>query len=76
MKTPLTLEQVFQQTTGLVYCEYRFPEYNSGYRTVVWVKAWLGHPRSPNRVRYDKAWRCWAEKPTDEERINAVWEEI
>lgn len=24
---------------------------------------------------YGKTWRCWAEKPTDEERRNAKWEE-
>lgn len=23
---------------------------------------------------YNKTWRCWAEKPTEEERENALWE--
>lgn len=26
------------------------------------------------RVDYGKAWRCWAEKPTEEERWAAEWE--
>lgn len=24
---------------------------------------------------YNKTWRCWLRKPTDEERVNAAWEE-
>ena len=73
---PLTLEQVFQQPTGLVYLEYRFPEYCSGYRTVGWIKAWLGHVRSPNRALYGKTWRCWSTKPTAADSFNSDWEVI
>lgn len=35
----------------------------------------LGSPITHKKELYNKAWRCWAEKPTEEERKNAKWEE-
>ena len=35
----------------------------------------LGSPITHRKELYNKTWRCWAEKPTEEERRNAKWEE-
>ena len=32
-------------------------------------------PKPLPKNHYGKSWRCWAEKPTEEERKNAKWEE-
>lgn len=34
-----------------------------------------GNPYWLAPQKYGYAWRCWAERPTDEERIKAEWEE-
>ena len=37
----------------------------------------IGHekPEYKNYETYGKTWRCWAEKPTEEERKDAEWED-
>lgn len=69
----LTLEQIDANPKGNVYLEYRYPEYNSGYRKVSWIRAWLGHPSGKNRSLYGRTWRCWSEKPSEGERVE--WED-
>ena len=32
------------------------------------------YPHSPETTDYNKTWRCWSHKPTDEERSAAGWE--
>lgn len=34
----------------------------------------LGSPITHRKELYNKTWRCWAEKPTEEERMAAEWE--
>ena len=45
-----------------------------------WVRVWDETRADLVKVDYDfedylKEWRCWAEKPTEEERLAAEWEE-
>lgn len=69
----LTLEQIAAIPEGKVYLEYRYPQYSSGYRDASYIRAWHGHPRSKNRARYGKTWRCWSEKPSEGEWMK--WED-
>lgn len=72
---PLTLEELKSIPNTTVYLEYRYPEYNSGYRGRRWVLAYLAYSKSPNRLLYGKTWRCWLRKPTEEETQSADWME-
>ena len=87
MQRPLTLEQVKEnravwiEDDGCETGEELYPAlyYAEGYpqHTVFTYldedlgeeDAWL------NNTQYGITWRCWATKPTEEERANAEWEE-
>lgn len=71
----MTLDQIAAIPNEMVYLEYRYHEYSSGCRLVSWIMAWLGHPSGPNRALYGKTWRCWTEKPSEEERLGTEWKE-
>lgn len=71
---PLTLEELDSANNEIVYLEYRYPEYNSGYRKTSWVRSWIAHPMGINRTLYGKTWRCWLKEPTEEESRKAKWE--
>lgn len=68
----LTLEQIAANPKGKVYLEYRHPEYTSGYREASWIKAWIGKPNGKHSAQYGRTWRCWSEKPSEEECVE--WE--
>lgn len=70
-----TMEEVDAFQGDVVYLEYRYPEYNGGYRKTSWVKAWIGSKQSINRSLYGKTWRCWTQKPGAEESKNEKWME-
>ena len=70
---PYTFEELLTVNRETVYLEYRYPEYNSGYRKARWVRAFLGYKTSPNTSLYGKTWRCWERMPSEEETKNAAW---
>lgn len=73
MDVPYTLEELRTTPNSTVYLEYRYPEYNSGLRRKGLILAGLASTKGPNRALYGKTWRCWAKKPSDDERGNAEW---
>lgn len=72
---PYTFEELLTVNREIVYLEFRYPEYSSGYRKTNRVIAYLGYKTSPNRALYGKTWRCWERMPSEEESKNAEWEE-
>ena len=71
----LTLDQLDDSSIETVWFEFKYPEYSSGYRKRKNVRATFGSTRGPNRALYGKTWRCWTEKPSEEEQIGAKWKE-
>ena len=66
LKKPLTLDELFpgdiERSPVVVWIEFK------GERP---FRVWT--PRH-SKDGYNKTWRCWASKPTDEERKAAPWE--
>jgi len=55
--------------TKKVFCEFRFgiaPQYCS----IKDVFRWLLN----TKYKYGKTWRCWNEKPTEEQMMEVKWE--
>ena len=73
---PLSFDHLVEMRNRSVWLEYRYPEYNSGYRQVGLIRAWFLHPSSPNRQLYGITWRCWEKEPSAEEMLTAEWEEL
>lgn len=87
MQRPLTLEQVKEnravwiEDDGCETGEELYPAlyYAEGYPQHT-VFTYLDEDRGEedawlNNTEYGITWRCWATKPTEEERANAEWEE-
>lgn len=71
----LTLEETIaaiNRVRDKLYIEDKEYPHNTGYDEFGVVHLWTSNPK--NREEYGKMWRCWAEKPTDEERKAAEWE--
>lgn len=68
-----------------LYVECKFTEMWHGIHPLngwvvglAWLRSWLDpddEPRGFFEENYGVYWRCWAEKPTEEERKAAEWEE-
>ena len=81
MQKPLKLEEAsgtnepvwMEYITGRVFvCDLvASPGWNGIYDAYI-----IGatEPKPLPEMYYGKSWRCWAEKPTDEERMAAEWE--
>lgn len=39
----------------------------------VWIIAYPGEWNSMHRAQYNKTWRCWTSRPTDEQREATPW---
>lgn len=72
-KKPYTLEELDKVKVPKVWIEYRYPQYNSHLVPTVEVRAFWASPKGINRSLYGKTWRCWSEKPSEEERVE--WED-
>lgn len=81
MQKPLTVEEA-TGTNKIVWYERRFGQYRVIPCDAVFSRiagfvelAIIGHekPMYCPAHAYGKDWRCWAEKPTDEERKAAEW---
>ena len=69
----LTLEETIAAINRVgdkLYIEDKEYPHNTGYDEFGVVRL---NPKE--REEYGKMWRCWAEKPTEEERRNAKWKE-
>lgn len=54
-------------TEGPVLCEFRYgvePQYFEKEDLFRWLS---------QRRMYGETWRCWSEKPTDEQRLSVKW---
>jgi hypothetical protein len=73
-----TLEEVFTaiKEDRQLYVEDIEDPTNTGWDDCNCVDYWLnkGINKYEMREDYGKTWRCWAEKPTEEERKAALWE--
>lgn len=57
-------------TEGPVFCEFRYgvePQYFEKEDLFRWLS---------QRRTYGETWRCWSEKPTEEQRLMVKWESI
>ena len=82
-KNPLTLEEMFE----LIGSGKPFATHCESFEDpITYVNLWIdnkviepiGKSISIDKILWDaygKTWRCWATKPTDEERAAAQWEE-
>ena len=76
---PLTLEEVLQaiKDCKTLWIEDEEEPTNTGIDPGCYnVRYWLNKTVIKDEIRacYGKTWRCWAEKPTEEERRAAEWE--
>lgn len=79
MQKPLTVDEAIEMSKdehAIFYVENNLQ--NSIFRSASWasVNIWLNicDEKQKNRNSYGRTWRCWAKRPTDEERKAAEWE--
>lgn len=79
LQKTLTLEEVKKQVAVWVEWVWSYENISpamylcSDYRTMCFDEGFAKSYRLP-KADYGKKWRCWATKPTDEERKAAKWE--
>ena len=66
MARVMTIQEVFN-STHTVMCEFRYGIEPQRFQLKDIVR-WLSQKR-----KYEKTWRCWSAKPTDEERKMVKW---
>ena len=71
---PYTLEELDNVKTPMVWIEYRLPQYTSHHVRTVEMRAFWAGRKGINRSHYGRTWRCWSEKPSEEDRLCAKWE--
>ena len=76
---PLTLNEVLDgvKEGRQLYIEEKLVMSNTGWDKNGMLDYWVNKDLSKYQIRanYGFSWRCWAEKPTDEELAAAKWEE-
>ena len=81
MQKPMTLDELFpggiERSPDVMWIEFK-----EQHSLDVWKPAYSGedfvywfNQINYEKDRYNKTWRCWISKPTDEERAAAPWEE-
>ena len=77
--SPMTLDEVVKHYSGKVYIEFRnFKSLNgweSGVIYALYTVQHCIHHYGMSKLEYGVDWRLWADRPTDEERSRALWEE-
>lgn len=77
---PLKLHEVIkhfrQEDPSVLWLEDKRESYNDGWdkNDAVYYRLNVSAYRRDMADTYGKTWRCWAEKPTEEERKAAPWE--
>lgn len=78
LRKPLTLDEAIEMSKDehtIFYVESNLQ--NSIVQSDYWgsVNFWLNKCVEKQRLRneYGRSWRCWANRPTDEERESAEW---
>lgn len=84
LQKPLTLEEmralIDTDDDVVTYCEGLDDPHT--YATIWYLGSYVDRAGGPsnNRIlawdKYGKRWRAWAQRPTDEEREAAPWEEV
>lgn len=71
MQKPLTHEKAAKilEMGDPVFCEERNELLGKDH----WIKPFGVNDGYLDKLLYGKAWRCWASRPTDEEREAAAW---
>lgn len=72
MQKPLTHEKAARilEMGDPVFCEERNELLGKDH----WIKPFGVNDGYLDKLLYGEAWRCWASRPTDEEREAAAWE--